>query len=857
MENALLLLPDWLAVGLAVLVFYGIGLLMAKWIWGRHAMRLSLAADENMLLLSQWSDLGETQNLLFRKLRTRWQSDRDAWDEQAASWAEQLSRKDKSIRKLIAEIKNLKESRAAEAQSDGPKIKELSGEIHSLQRELNDKNSEIQDVVAELNDVRKGYLAKREKIENLECALDQSANTLHDVEAVNTQLEALLARRAMEITHFREATPPSEKADGDASHQSEDRAATTPLLDEPSPETEGELDASSVEDLPASAAVSNPDHHEQSGNQQVAMLNGQIEELESIVDDRNQEIEDAASELKEQIRVISKLRSRVAELEGELDGQNVETVDLAQELEEKNEQIAFLTNRISEVEEALADQYRDVNKVRSYWSQIENHAAELDAQSEKLSGELGEKTSEAEQLAADLERSVSELEPLRTRVDEVEEQLEAAQSQVEKLEEELGEKSLSLAVAEESRVELKKELQEREDSLELADNELNSLKLELQERDRSAEKMKAEWQDATTKLDEYDQNLAIRDENILKFEETVNRIETEADSLKILLDEGKRNTADLESKIQDFEELVLSKDSEIGIFTREIRNLVESVESPSGKDDGNTGNTGSDGSRSIDSLFSEALDSDDSPSQIHIRVLGQTISNLQNRLIEAEGNYGVCEREKALVTERTRSLKAQYEMDLMTRDKQIQILKEEVSCQQKKLEELRSDQQGSGRAVAVATSEEPLAAAEFSRLNQIEEAPGFARQSEPAEGERTVPKQGIHLDVHFDERSCDLKASEIAKIDEALKSVRGKGVPCEVSVDGYSGNEGSADFNESLSARRADAVRELLIENGLRQSGISVQGRGEHPRHTGEVDAWKARSVEVAFVTKPAVEAMS
>ena len=84
MDKAYFLLSNWLPVGAAVLVFFGIGLLMAKWIWGRHGLKLAQAADENMNLLNQWNSLGETQHVLFKKLRPRWQADRDSWDAHAS-----------------------------------------------------------------------------------------------------------------------------------------------------------------------------------------------------------------------------------------------------------------------------------------------------------------------------------------------------------------------------------------------------------------------------------------------------------------------------------------------------------------------------------------------------------------------------------------------------------------------------------------------------------------------------------------------------------------------------------------------------------------------------------------------------
>ena len=65
------LLKNLLPVGLVAIVFFSIGLLLAKFIWGRFNQRLSYAIEENLNLASQWSALGASQRDLFQKLRGR------------------------------------------------------------------------------------------------------------------------------------------------------------------------------------------------------------------------------------------------------------------------------------------------------------------------------------------------------------------------------------------------------------------------------------------------------------------------------------------------------------------------------------------------------------------------------------------------------------------------------------------------------------------------------------------------------------------------------------------------------------------------------------------------------------------
>ena len=51
-----------------------------------------------------------------------------------------------------------------------------------------------------------------------------------------------------------------------------------------------------------------------------------------------------------------------------------------------------------------------------------------------------------------------------------------------------------------------------------------------------------------------------------------------------------------------------------------------------------------------------------------------------------------------------------------------------------------------------------------------------------------------------------------------------------MTVEGHTDSTGSAEFNQSLSEKRADAVRDYLINQGLDAGSLSAQGLGtENP----------------------------
>ena len=157
MEKALVFLPDWLAVGMAVLVFFSIGMLMAKWIWGRHAHRLATAVDENMNLVGQWSSLGGAQHDLFKKLRSRWQADRDSWEEKSEDWKGQMIKKDETIRKLVAEVKRLRKANpnASDTMPIGGVVAPMGDESSTANKK--DKIAALQDEIAKLKYGVDGY----------------------------------------------------------------------------------------------------------------------------------------------------------------------------------------------------------------------------------------------------------------------------------------------------------------------------------------------------------------------------------------------------------------------------------------------------------------------------------------------------------------------------------------------------------------------------------------------------------------------------------------------------------------------------------------------------------------------------
>lgn len=91
-----------------------------------------------------------------------------------------------------------------------------------------------------------------------------------------------------------------------------------------------------------------------------------------------------------------------------------------------------------------------------------------------------------------------------------------------------------------------------------------------------------------------------------------------------------------------------------------------------------------------------------------------------------------------------------------------------------------------------------------------------------------MPKEPIRLssDALFDFDRAELKPAGRARLDELVQQVRSASAVEDIHIIGYTDRIGSARYNLGLSRRRADAVRNYLVERGVPATAIQVEGRG-------------------------------
>jgi len=89
------------------------------------------------------------------------------------------------------------------------------------------------------------------------------------------------------------------------------------------------------------------------------------------------------------------------------------------------------------------------------------------------------------------------------------------------------------------------------------------------------------------------------------------------------------------------------------------------------------------------------------------------------------------------------------------------------------------------------------------------------------------PERIVVRDLNFASNSTVLNAESRASLDRVLLGIRDNPAISQVTVTGHTDSQGSADYNRSLSERRAKAVADYLREQGLDGVTIHSVGMGE------------------------------
>ena len=124
-----------------------------------------------------------------------------------------------------------------------------------------------------------------------------------------------------------------------------------------------------------------------------------------------------------------------------------------------------------------------------------------------------------------------------------------------------------------------------------------------------------------------------------------------------------------------------------------------------------------------------------------------------------------------------------------------------------------------------------LHTARWSKENAIAECdPDLMAKAEPVQEIEIVKELRpitLEADALFAFDSADLTDEGRAQLDDVVSSLGGKALENkQIEITGFTDRIGAESYNQTLSERRAEAVRDYLVSKGLSQDAISAQGMG-------------------------------
>ncbi|MFN0038548.1 MAG: OmpA family protein [Burkholderiales bacterium] len=107
-----------------------------------------------------------------------------------------------------------------------------------------------------------------------------------------------------------------------------------------------------------------------------------------------------------------------------------------------------------------------------------------------------------------------------------------------------------------------------------------------------------------------------------------------------------------------------------------------------------------------------------------------------------------------------------------------------------------------------------------------------------------MPPRPVKFLVYFREGKDLLADESVQEIEKIIADLGSRPAP-DIQVVGHTDSAGGREFNDKLSLQRAERVRAVLTQRGIKESSISVAGRGERelliPTQDGVVEAGNRR----------------
>lgn len=724
---------------------------------------------------------------------------------------------DTTREELAAALQNVSES--------GDRVNDLTEELTDLRHELSERTLEVESLQSQLTDAR-------HELSDVRIAYNASVTDYQKAVAQMEELEAIIEDRSAEVN--------------DLSTELRTQRDLVRQLKNTLAETEGELEALNDESRLLNAGVNAKTAFVEEQRLRIAdlelALSQRYHELNAVRAESDESSKHARyheaqarqleAELERRQSEFAASDARVATAEEAVETANAKIAALSEQLEQSSASLAQLQEDLRQVSRDKDDTIRELDRATRRIAQLEEAAALRETQLAAISQELTETTRQAGDLDLRLNRLNTELETAREEQEvsrlgivELEEALRASDERTLQLSARLEEKESEAAA-------LLAELETLRSSIEAREAGEQEAKAGLAEKEAALESLVAEFESLKSSLES---SVAAESEARARLEtieaEYESRLSLSTAELEVMTagqrEEANRLTSEIEELRRTIEERSAKLESET---EQRTRSLVE-VEELRGK---------------LEQRSESIRELQDQLSAIMLQRASRDseISVLKEKLLAVEMELSEARRAEAAHAETLSSLSSGKNSPVAS-----EPLVDEVSLAAAIHRSLTAEVSGEEEGISL---DELVPKTTHHTPQKIAEPAPAPAAAEPV-GKKSAAGGDDDHTVYFNEGTATLSKAELEKIDLCARAIRRFGRKVEVTVIGYAGSEGNPDQNERLSARRADAVRERLLEKGVPQNLVTVRGAGQDRRFTD----WKARRVEMIVAPVAVAEAVN
>lgn len=135
--------------------------------------------------------------------------------------------------------------------------------------------------------------------------------------------------------------------------------------------------------------------------------------------------------------------------------------------------------------------------------------------------------------------------------------------------------------------------------------------------------------------------------------------------------------------------------------------------------------------------------------------------------------------------------------------------------------------------------------------DQCPQVAGPAPTGCPPEEAAPVQEAVLIEAIYFDFDKADIKPVSQTVLDGRLVPVLKENPDMKVRIEGHADSTGDERYNQQLSLRRAESVRQYLISQGIDEIRLSIAGYGESkPIDTNDTREGRANNRRVEFVLR-------